>query len=1213
MRSLLPCLALALLAAFGRRCPAQDDVGALAKTIVQALAPASDAPDALAAQLVAAALAQPRSPAACFLIEAVIRNVSMLQQPAALRDALGAGDQSPRRHGLLELRLAELRWLLDRATAGIRAQAPGTGPFAGFATEVLVAGPFGDAGDHFTGVVFAPELAFPAAGSELPGRGATATVRTVRRKPEQRRLQLTAPAQNLQGCWYALHRVHAAVATTGFLEVENDGAFQVFVDDVEQLRVEPWLAPGPARRYVPLQLAAGEHRAVVKTCSNEHAAVALRWVDGEGGPLAGLTEVAPDAAAGSTGAPATAGTTPFVTALDAFAGPAAADGATPTLRIAAMKCAAQQGADDLALSLQEALRDAPTQDPVELLAWAEVLSTLPLPDELRAAEARSLEERALETLPKDHHHGRIAAARLLQQQDRAEDALLLLAQGSAPGPATFAFRSSLLRRLRFDDEEVPLLRAWRAACPADPRPLVTLAAVSRAAGDPRAAMQLLQQAVALRPDHLPALRQTFDLALDLGDAPAALAAIDRLAAVGDGASKSLERLRLERRLANRTGNLPGEGELLAAIAAHADADVATLQQVAAQQADAGAPAAAAGALRRCLALDADLPATRAWLAELGEGPADGADFAAFRRDGDAARGSFAPAERETTATSTLVIDQRIVEFRTDGSWLAEVHELRAINDLTGVEEFRTASAPAAADEVLLVRTIAKDGRAYVPLKVENDYALQRLEPGVFVEWRYRERGPAPGPDALQAERFYFRSSDAPCLLTELIVILPASHRGELRSRDLPAPTSRQELADGRVALRFTRQDVPRLPQERFVPSLGEVAAFAQFGEDRPPFATLRETRVQLLRRSHPTPVVHATAQRLFAELAGDREKLQAAAAYAQSQIEAGPAESASHALLRKKGNRFLVVVALLRAAGMRVDPTACLPQRPDLGDGDDELFEDGNQHTLPGALVTLADGSVEHLFVDAPRHWPLGAVPAGRARSAAYVVRSNGVEAIELPDSRDAVQTLRIAGKATVADGDLQLAASARIGDTQGWSLAERIRELKEDVRKLAARQIAQQMFPGWRVRAAQVVLDRPAEGFLLTMELSRTCVQQDGDRWRVPLPMAPGKFLATYGDRAERTLPFWLGHEMIQEWDFVLEPGPERCFAEVPPPTSLRHRGFVHLLTFAVEAGGLRIRRTTRIEPTALPAAQFGDWLQALSAADRADQTSVLLKSRAK
>lgn len=186
-------------------------------------------------------------------------------------------------------------------------------------------------------------------------------------------------------------------------------------------------------------------------------------------------------------------------------------------------------------------------------------------------------------------------------------------------------------------------------------------------------------------------------------------------------------------------------------------------------------------------------------------------------------------------------------------------------------------------------------------KVQNEYPLQRLEPGAFLEWRYREHGSTPGPQALRTERFYFQSADAPVVCSELVILRPAGARGELRGHELGSPTRTETLPDGRTALVFLRENMPRLAQERLSGALGALVPFAELGEDDVPFPALRETRVQLLQRTTPTPAVQAVAKPLFADLSDDRARLAAAWSWSQREIENGPAENANHAILRKKG------------------------------------------------------------------------------------------------------------------------------------------------------------------------------------------------------------------------------------------------------------------------------------------------------------------------
>ena len=145
---------------------AQQDTLPLARAWLEAQVPVSDDPDARAQELLTTALAHARSPLAAQLAQEVMNQSGSLLRPAALRDWLRARLDGERRHGRLQDRLVELVWRLDRLAAGLAAA--GLQPPAGYAQHHLLAGPYGDGGDHYVGVVFAPELQFAPVRAAAP-------------------------------------------------------------------------------------------------------------------------------------------------------------------------------------------------------------------------------------------------------------------------------------------------------------------------------------------------------------------------------------------------------------------------------------------------------------------------------------------------------------------------------------------------------------------------------------------------------------------------------------------------------------------------------------------------------------------------------------------------------------------------------------------------------------------------------------------------------------------------------------------------------------------------------------------------------------------------------------------------------------------------------------------------------------------------------------
>lgn len=1202
-RAAAAALALACFAAL----PGQSPTAALADALVRAQAPAADDPDASVRDLVTTALGHRRSPAAHTLVDEAIRLVDRTQQPRELRAWLRRQPLDEPTHGRLAQRLRELLWQLDLAIDGYGP----TGPVrpAGYLHTFVTAGPFGDGGNHFVGVPFAPELQFPAIGATLPGRGRSARVVAVANHAYNDYVELDRYDPDAEGCWYGLARVAVDAALDTFLEVEVPGDHQVFVDEVEVLRVERWRGTPNRHAHVALRLPPGEHTVLLKAATNGQCMVTARFVDAEGHAEAAVRPVPiVDSTLGPTGERATPRQDRFVTASALWTRAATADDATDPVRIAALLQALQDGNDDLALQLTQALRLRPPAAPADALAFANVLRRAPLPEEARKADARKLVERAAPELGDGHHAARLARAQLLEEQDQREAALRLLAAHPAAGPATWERRYALVRQLRFRAEAEPALAAWAAACPGDTRPLTFQADLAASAGDGARALRLRLQALALRVDRSETLQTAFREALATADFATAERLLDTLLPPGNQPTP-YGRPWMQFELATARGDEAAATACLRALTSHPETPAAWQHEVASRWLQRGEREMAAAALARSLELDPDQPAIRAWHGEL-LGAGDPSPFAAFRRDGAAAAAAFQPSDAERGASTTVVVDQRIVDVQPDGSWTAEVHAVHRVNDQAGVESFGGGLGIGRADEVLLVQTVAADGERYVPSRIDDDYSLQQLKPGAFVEWRLRERGKAPGADPLACAAFFFGDSRSPCAVTELVVALPKSGRGELRTRALGEPAETRALPDGREALVFRREQVAPLAQERFLPSLFELLPCAQIGEDPAPFADQRMRRIGLMAMSRPTAPIAAKAQELVAGVADVRARATAIWSWCQREIDKGPSRDALETLLRGKGDRFLLLVALLRGADVPVAPMIATGEREEFGAGESSLFAADDAFDASGAAILLPDGERLLVFADTPRHWPLGAVPAARGGAPALLLHDDRTEPIRLPTGGHA-QSLRIRGKAQLRSKDLRLEVRAELGDVQGFELAEQLREQKENVQKMAARQIAQQVFAGFRIEAASLELDAPGAPLALTATLLRSGVQRNGDRLVVPLPLPETRYAAAFGDRAARTLPFRLPLDRCNDWEIELELGDDVRVASLPPAVAVARPPLDFTQDCALQGKRLTIRRQALVGAGTLPAIAWPEWLRALAAADRAEKATIELTSR--
>lgn len=1181
---------------------ASNDTRELAQALVASWSAAADDPDASLRALVAAALAHPRSPVAWLCVEEATQRVGTLLDPTAFLAVVPNGDDRAL-HGLLAQKCNELRWYVKGAVEGDGAAGPS--PEWGYCREARTVGPLGDGGDRFVGVVMTPELAFPPLGSELPGRGRAVKVVVTRSAWAS---AFFDPARELpgKGCFYSLLRCEAGEPVETFLEFYHEADAQVFVDGREVHRQERWRATGLRRSYIGLALPKGVHEVVVKTCTNERTRFAARFVDADGWPnakvhwLAGSDD-APVAAERATATPAV-----FVAGADVLAR-AAERSDDGVLAVAALLAAVRDGHADRGVDLATRLRKTPPADPVAALTLAALLRYVDLPEEVGKAEARVLIERAVAALPPNHYAAVSARVRLLDEQDQREQALRVL-ESLPPGPGMFDQRVRLVRALRFQAEVVPLLREWAAAVPRDPRPLWQLATALGDSRDGQELLRLRKAALALHGAAGGDYGYVARSALDQGDYATAEAMLERTQPAASYSAAKARQFWLYD-LAVARGDDAAAAAALRAVESAPDVDTGDLRQAAGFWQMRGDRDAVERCLQHSLQLDADQPVLREWLAQLRREPGDEATFAPFRRDGAAAAAAFVAGDREQTASATLVVDQRIVVYAADGSSTAEVHELRRINDQSGVESFGQSVGLGHAEDLLLVRTIAADGTIWVPSRIDDDYSLQRLAPGAFVEWRFRERSAAPGAEPLSTGLWHFGGGHEPCALSELVLITPAQGRGELRTRNLGAPVRDEALPDGRRVRVFRLENIEALPEAPFLPSIAEMLPCLQFGEDATPFAELRDHAFQFGARSRVTAPIRELATELFADCADDRAKVQKAYDWCQVNVEDGSAD-ALDTLLRKKGSRVLLTAALLRAGGVTVQAFGCPEQRADFRDGREELFATTDQIALPGAAVLLADGGWIPLFSDMPRYWPLDKTSALRAGCTAWLVGDDGIAPRTLATTDGAIQSLRVTGRAVIDGRDVVVRATGELGDLPGYSLAQRLREQKQNVQKMAARQIASQLFPGWRVEQAKLV-SGPESPLQIEVEVRKAAVQQNGDTFVAQLPMPPSKLVSRYGDRGERTRPFRFTVDESSTWQIAFDPGEELRVARIPEAVDLQAEALHFSQTCARSADGLVFTRRVRVRPQTIEVADFAAWLAGLAAADRAEQATIDLAKR--
>jgi tetratricopeptide (TPR) repeat protein len=1188
------------------------EVGA---ALIRARAPALDDPDVVFADLLGVATAQARSATAELLLREARPLVPLLTNPRqAARDLQAFMGAAP--HGLSEQLARDLQ---TQCLARIDPeQARERNPFRDMAQTMLAIGPFGDSGDHYTGVPYPPELDFPRAEAVLEGRFGRVRTRVVRRPGDNRALSLADPGGDLEGCFYALHRVRAEHAVSAYLELTCGGSFQVFLNGEELGRVNRNRGPGPTTRFFPIPLRQGRNHVLVKTTTNNRNRIALRYIDGAGRTLASVQEIPAD----SEPNPWSDGEAPPIAGrfVDGFA--ALSSGLRglqgeelATLRVALALAAFRTGHVLAGLGTLRDLERQPPSDPRTLLALAVAFqSAVAIPLEVRNGKVRQLVEGIGERLG-NHHRLLMARATLLEDEDRREEAVRLLqveVDAARAGPETFARLHGILTGLRFESEAERILEPWTEAAPADTRPVLIRAALRARGGDTRGALALLQEALARQPSDLAIRRRVLQLALDLGDAELALESLAALhAEERDSLSALLDRANLFRRLA-RTDRAV---ELYREIAGHGEAGPGEMRLAGDRLYELGDKPGALAAYRETVAVDPSQHQVRRLLRRLGGETEDFPAIARFRRSGDAAIEAFEAGDREKGSASSMVLDQMIVQVLPDGSMVQETHQIRRLNDLRGVERYQSANQAAGSADVVLLRTIATDGNSYVPNRVQGGFSMPRLAPGAFVEWILRDYQGAAGARPWRGPMFLFQSDQEPYVLSELVVILPPEPRGSLRVRGFPEPPQRIALENGNSAHVFKRVDVPRLETERLTPPLEELVPVVAYGEDGEVQALARRAHALALRRTYGTPYVTAKAWEIVADIRGDRARLAAIHRFVQQIPDGGGTTDPTAILLRGQGARFFLEAALLEAVGMPLQHALAADLREDLRYRPEPMFLGEERYEIPALLVRPRDGAPVWLFAGSPRYWPLGEIPNPRLGAAAILLAEGRSTLTRLPDGdRVNSQGFRMTGALTIGPGgSLSVDADLVLRGAVGLDAAEQIRNLEETIRELAARQLITGILPGWTLHDVGLVdLQEPGSTLRLRANLVRSgALKPAGNSWLLPLPLGPGNYMSTLGDRAQRQHSLRIASSTSASWEFAIDPGRNYRFAEVPQPVQVQHPIIDYSLRFRLQGRVLVVSRELYQKPGIVPAARFDEWLTLLRKLDQAEAVNLRLFER--
>ncbi len=885
------------------------------------------------------------------------------------------------------------------------------------------------------------------------------------------------------GVFLVAWTIEAAEDTAGWLVVEAEGGYNLFIDGSRVDGRRECGVVDPSTNWYSLKLGAGRHRIRLEAASPELGEVRVSLVDDRGVRLDGVTVV--------EGLPAELAPSEVASALP----PASRElqtrlttGEAPGAELL-LAASLATGRGDLLqdIELTERAVAATPDDPWAALALAQSLfqedggtatgerarrigkllreaGSIPgsrfLERALAMREGRGEDaEKILDALADDYpEDARVLRLRVRDAVQRGwaregEEELELL-EAELPGSHNVTgLRLEVLAALERWDEREQLLRALAAVTPVDTRWIGQLAsgclageAVSMIGGlrssidDPDFDIQVIR--LNLENGDLEAARSALDRARERWGALEALDSLALLLAAGDQAA-------LDRELAGALERHPSNLDLL----------------------------------------------TLAW--RRGAEPF----YASFEVDA----GDFAAAHRDlgNDVDVVLLLDQAVERIFADGSSLYYYHGLTRANTPVGV---RRASIlqPLPDSYFIKVRIIKPDGSVVVPSELRSGdgfVALSQVEPGDLVEEEYVARVAATGATRqghLPPYLYRFADENRAFGLSEYVLLVPPGVDLLVDGNFEGLERSEQEWRGLRM-LDWRAERVPPMATEPFAPPVQDLMPWLNYG-----FGVTWQDVGDIV-RDRMLPVLRISAELRSwgrAELSGTtpEEQVRSLVSALVETVEAGDGDlavgsTAAASFSSRRGNRLGIFAAVLVDAGWRVDLVLTRAWN-----------ERGNQLTVPTldafpvALLRVGRGD-EEIWIDM-REEVRGAGhinPIFQGADGLVLPLSDPQRPVTLIDrlptfaNPDLVEEVMV--KAVVsASGDARITFRLPLRGGQAEQLQQRVDSVPPDQVAMIYRQMASSLFPG----ADQVsgAIERGDEGAVILLELTapRACEPEGGE-----------------------------------------------------------------------------------------------------------------------
>jgi tetratricopeptide (TPR) repeat protein len=1072
-------------------------------------------------------------------------------------------------------------------------------------------GPFGFTGEAVFDKMYSPEEGVKDFGEALNDRGRDRRWRLWRAADAAKWTSFFEFLRPDEGCAYGLCQFDSPEAQDAVLGVYGNACLKLWLNDAATLDADRLAAFLPNINFVPVKILKGRNRILTKTISGDNGSFRLRLLDRNGFPLKGIVQetelkIQPAAGVGETTVGRDAAK---VGALAHYTAKVRDNPDDPFANCVAGMILNWYGCyDDGVWHLGRAVELKPDSDVIRFFAGRGIQDSWLLSESYRKNRTKELMDAIVASNPKfipakewlavnlqrdrkfedalrqlrtcfevnpDFFAGHLLCAQICEGQGWKAEAEAHLRQMERIKPGNWNITHFWANRFEAEGNNPEALAAYRKLAETNSWFRGEILDMLEATGNIEEAVKLCNSLLERDPFSVQELGRLSRLQERLGKYAEALAIVERI-----------------------IGLVPDE-------ASHYSRLADLLMK-------SGEREKAVSQFKKALEIDPGLYGTRRYIESLAGTDDD------FSRPYDVDVKALIPnspgRQQYPRAMIVYLLDHAVLKLNEDGSHSEIVHQAYKILDKRGLEQYSNVPIQG---EILEARTYKPDGTILEPTLIQGERQLTMTgaDVGCVVEYKFRRDVEKSNSLMFTWGPFYFKdpSFDAPFLLSRFVIIAPKNFDLKWIQKNYDQKFETKELGDGNVLYVWEAREMGLVEREPMMPTAEEILPLVKLTQQRSWADVAEIHRDFMLSRVRLTRELRKTAEEQTRGIATGAGKLEALYKYVSETIKEPQGEGVAHRILmEKKGNRLILLKALLDAVGVKssfafVRHNTHTAVKPDWNFPDPQVFDSNSS-----LLLCVDTGDVSPVWViGQPRLARLGLLDWPMQGGTAIILDDDGTTFRSLP-----TQPVEDLAQFTQTRGELQDNGSVKavikliLAGLSGANVRENLSKMDDKARRTIVERIYNANFPG-AVLDTLDMGDLDAVGPPLTITATLTLPRFTENvkgvlRCKTGIPPMNLKQQMTF--QVKRTLPIKISEPIVSQESFTLVlPGGMRV-SKLPPDLEISGDLGTYCLTFSVVGNEVRMRRVCHIYPQQLPAASYNDLVEFCKQVDKAEQEKIWL-----